>query len=186
MLHDRTGFPCIFKATYMKGFHPLFFLIFSFPVLVKAQSSVQQDEMEGFRWSCSQIGLKDGWADSNRVSCYSIPVARDAGFPGKGKYYLSVAVAHSSNSNKDLPLLYLHGGPGIATLDNLPTYLNSKTWSSLRQKRDLIFFDYRGTGSSEPVLCKGLEDSLFAFSLRDTSAANRKQHEINLSRTCRE
>jgi hypothetical protein len=57
---------------------------------------------------------------------------------------------------------YLHGGPGIATLSNFPRYLKSKTFSKLRQNHALVFFDYRGTGFSEPVLCKTLDSTLLS------------------------
>jgi pimeloyl-ACP methyl ester carboxylesterase len=62
------------------------------------------------------------------------------------------------------PLLYLHGGPGIATLSNFPRYLKSKTYSQLRQDHAVIFFDYRGTGFSEPTLCKTISDTLNVIS----------------------
>jgi pimeloyl-ACP methyl ester carboxylesterase len=73
---------------------------------------------------------------------------------------LAVAVAPALNKVTADPLLYLHGGPGIETLGNLPRYLKTKTFTLLRQDRGMIFFDYRGTGVSTPALCNWLADSV--------------------------
>ena len=115
---------------------------------------------EQYRCACSEIGLDPVWADTNRVSCYTIPVERNHSKPRKENYLLAVAVADALSGTPKEPLLYLHGGPGIATLGNLPRYLKNKTFSLLRRDHDLVFFDYRGTGFSAPALCKSLDDSL--------------------------
>jgi pimeloyl-ACP methyl ester carboxylesterase len=114
--------------------------------------------------NCSKIGIDSIWADTNKVSCYLIPVEKNFSEPRGENYLLAVASAPSLSSSPKESLLYLHGGPGIATLSNLPRYLKSKTFSLLRQDHDLVFFDYRGTGFSEPVLCKTLSYSLEAIS----------------------
>ena len=110
--------------------------------------------------SCNKIGLDAVWADTNKVSCYLIPVERNYTKPRDKKYFLAVATAPALSVSPKEPLLYLHGGPGIATLSNFPRYLKSTTFARLRQDHALIFFDYRGTGFSEPVLCKTLNESL--------------------------
>jgi pimeloyl-ACP methyl ester carboxylesterase len=120
------------------------------------------------------------------VLCLRIPVNKNNNTPTKEKYYLAVAIAKSANVNTEQPLLYLHGGPGIATLGNLPNYLTSATWKLLREKHDLIFFDYRGTGFSEPGLCMDMEDSLSAFSKKHPSSKEIEEYEISLYKKCRE
>ena len=116
--------------------------------------------MSKFSCNCSKIGLDPAWADTNKVSCYLIPVERNFIKPRNENYFLAVATAPALSKSPKEPLLYLHGGPGIATLSNFPRYLRSKTFSLLRQDHALVFFDYRGTGFSEPALCKTLGDSL--------------------------
>jgi pimeloyl-ACP methyl ester carboxylesterase len=93
-----------------------------------------------------------------------IPVERNFVKPRNKTYFLAVATVPALSISPREPLLYLHGGPGIATLSNLTRYLKSRTFSLLRQDHTLIFFDYRGTGFSEPALCKSLGDSLQAIS----------------------
>lgn len=115
-----------------------------------------QQNVNKYNCNCSTIGLDPIWADTNKISCYRIPVERNFLKPGGKKYFLAVATAPAINTLPQEPLLYLHGGPGIATLSNFPRYLKSKTFSQLRENHSLIFFDYRGTGFSEPVLCDNL------------------------------
>ena len=85
------------------------------------------------------------WADSNKVSCYLIPVQRDVANKSAGTFNLAVVMAPALGKTNETPLLYLHGGPGIATLENVPKYLKSKTWDLIRKDRPIVFFDYRGT-----------------------------------------
>ncbi len=113
---------------------------------------------------CKKIGLDKVWAEANDISCYLIPVERNFATPRGETYSLAVAVAPALNATPKEPLLYLHGGPGIATLENMPRYLRSETFSQLRENHALIFFDYRGTGFSEPSFCTTLSLSLWAIS----------------------
>jgi pimeloyl-ACP methyl ester carboxylesterase len=135
--------------------------------------------------SCTKIGLDATWADSNKVSCYLIPVPRDVSNKAAGYFQLAVVMASSLRETNELPLLYLHGGPGIATLENLPKYLKSTTWNQIRQTRSLVFFDYRGTGFSEPNLCPDLGDSLKLMESRNLSPEKIAAYKIELFKKCR-
>ena len=140
-------------------------------------------QSEKHRCPCTDIGFEAKWADSAKIGCFRIPVLRDASKPGSGTFDLAVVIAPSINNAKQEPLLYLHGGPGIATLGNVPKYLKSKTWEMLRQNRPLIFLDYRGTGFSEPDLCPGLMDSLALAGKLPPEKL--QKHKIELFRDCR-
>jgi pimeloyl-ACP methyl ester carboxylesterase len=144
-------------------------------------------QQKNYQCPCSKIGLDTSWASTNKVSCYLIPVKKDnsKSYEG-GIFYLATVVVSSLTSTNEVPLLYLHGGPGMATIENVPKYLLSKTWKEMREKRALIFFDYRGTGFSEPRLCSGMTDSLFVFSKTNSSAKQRKDYEVALYKNCRE
>ena len=50
-------------------------------------------------------------------------------------------------SSAALPLLVVNGGPGLSHAYLLPT----DVWRQLAQKRRVIFYDQRGTGTSRPV-----------------------------------
>jgi pimeloyl-ACP methyl ester carboxylesterase len=117
-------------------------------------------QQNAYECNCVKIGLDSTWADTNRIKCYQVPVERNFSKPRGQHYLLAVAVAPALNKVTSDPLLYLHGGPGIETLGNLPRYLKTKTFTLLRQDRSMIFFDYRGTGTSTPALCNWLSDSV--------------------------
>jgi len=70
-------------------------------------------------------------------------------------------------------------------LENVPRYLQSKTWKLLRQNRGILFFDYRGIGFSEPNLCSGIKDALSQFSIIDSSAEAIQSFKISLYHECR-
>jgi pimeloyl-ACP methyl ester carboxylesterase len=138
------------------------FLILLLQTIIYTNAFGQQATNK-YSCNCSKIGLDTIWADTNKVSCYLVPVERNFKKPRGQKYFLAVASAPALSKSAKEPLLYLHGGPGIATLSNFPRYLRSKTFSRLRENHALVFFDYRGTGFSEPVLCKDLGDSVDAI-----------------------
>ena len=143
-------------------------------------------QQSNFKSPCSKIGLDSLWADTNEISCYLIPVSKNISKTANGKFLLAVAVAPSLKKSNEEPLLYLHGGPGIATLGNVPRYLESKTWKLIREKRSIIFFDYRGTGVSEPNLCAGMEDSLNAFVKTKPTDEAKHVYTTSLYKNCRE
>lgn len=51
------------------------------------------------------------------------------------------------------PVLFIAGGPGQAAT-SLVTFSNT-AYSAVRQQRDLLFIDQRGTGNSNPLSCPG-------------------------------
>jgi pimeloyl-ACP methyl ester carboxylesterase len=146
----------------------------------------QQNERIKFLCDCSKFGLDSIWADSNKVSCFLIPVHKNVAAPDSGKYSLAVVIAKAIHDTKQPPLLYLHGGPGIATIENLKRYLESPTWKLLREQRDLVFFDYRGTGFSDPQLCNYIQDSLATFISTNASSQDISAKENSLYKNCRE
>jgi pimeloyl-ACP methyl ester carboxylesterase len=161
-------------------------IIVLFFVLSFLDAFSQKPKANKYECSCDKVGLNSSWADSNQITCFNIPVNRNSLKPAAGKFYLAVAVATSKNETKELPLLYLHGGPGIATLTNVPSFLKSKAWMQLRQNHSLVFLDYRGTGYSEPGFCDDIEDSIFNFSASHSSSSQQSQYAVALYKDCRE
>lgn len=143
-------------------------------------------QRNSYECNCIKIGLDSTWADTNRIKCYQVPVERNFSKPRGQQYLLAVAVAPALNKVTADPLLYLHGGPGIETLGNLPWYLKTKTFTLLRQDRSMIFFDYRGTGVSAPVLCNWLADSVRQITNAKSPLAERIPQIERRYRQCKE
>ena len=91
--------------------------------------------------------------------------------------WVSVPVWHSAPHGKSIrlwaariravgpaaadPVVYINGGPGIATVESILPYLaESRSLGMVRQQRDILLFDQRGSGRSEQSLCPELASKL--------------------------
>lgn len=145
-----------------------------------------QNGLSPYWCDCLKLGLDSIWADTNKINCYLIPVERNYEKPRNKNYLLAAAVAPALTSNAKEPILYLHGGPGIATLCNLPKYLNLKTFALLREDHPLVFFDYRGTGFSEPSFCPALNDTIKRISNGNPSIIDEIQRSVLAYSNCKQ
>ncbi len=85
------------------------------------------------------------------VECGYLIVPEDRDNDDSPTIRLHVAIARSSAQDPEPdPLIYLSGGPGSFALQWL--YGNLRYYTDIRRDRDVIFFDPRGVGYSEPSL----------------------------------
>lgn len=114
---------------------------------------------------CAFKGVPVEWAAQNRVNCGWLHVAESRGRPHSRRLKLWVAIARADAADKrEAPLLYIHGGPGYATVDYFfPYFPKSETWPAFRKTRDIVYFDQRGTGRSDPAFCPELGVALEAL-----------------------
>src|SRR5690606_30107195 len=111
---------------------------------------------------CAFKDVPAEWAAQHRIDCGWLSVPESRGKPDSRTLRLWVAIARAEAADRrDDPLLYIHGGPGYATVDYFfPYFPQSKTWPAFRRTRDLVFFDQRGTGRSGPAFCEGLDATM--------------------------
>ena len=111
---------------------------------------------------CKFEGVKASWAKKNRVECGWLNVRESRDKPDSRKLKLWVAIARADGADRrEDPILYIQGGPGVATVDYFfPYFPKSKTWPGFRKARDMVFFDQRGTGRSQPAFCPELNATL--------------------------
>lgn len=111
---------------------------------------------------CAFKDVPADWAVRNRVDCGWLHVSESRDKPDSRKLRLWVAIARADTADKRAdPLLYIHGGPGYATVDYFfPNFPKGKTWPGFRKTRDIVFFDQRGTGRSEPAFCPELSKAM--------------------------
>lgn len=84
------------------------------------------------------------------VTCGYLYVPEDRANPQGTQLRLHVAIFHSYASRPEPdPVVYLEGGPGGNVLEMLP--YSFWYFAPILEKRDLIFFDQRGTGYSGPL-----------------------------------
>lgn len=100
---------------------------------------------------------------------------------------LAVAVLRSSSSDPAPdPVVFLSGGPGGSSVEFVPGRARSAFWNRIRQKRDLVFFDQRGTGYSEPEFCSEMEAVFNAVIYRGLSEDQRLAELVSAAAACRE
>ncbi len=92
---------------------------------------------------------------------------------GKLNIQIPVVYIHYSFKTQNAPVLYISGGPGYATgldkkgIKRWLNWVNQTGW-----KRDIVFWDHRGTGLSSPLpTCKNLiKSSIYGLSQNQTAA----------------
>jgi len=96
--------------------------------------------------SCTVNGL------SGDVQCGTVSVAENPARPGSRQVALRVVVARATGSNRSPdPFLLLAGGPGQAASEMGP--FATSAFSGVREHRDLVMIDARGTGKSNSLAC---------------------------------
>jgi len=100
----------------------------------------------------------------SKALCGQLDVAENRQLPlsESNKVSLNLVVLPKfKEQSKELPLLFLAGGPGQAATE-LAGVLNGPL-HNLRQEHDLILIDQRGTGKSSPLLCDAEEIEGLSF-----------------------
>jgi pimeloyl-ACP methyl ester carboxylesterase len=99
------------------------------------------------------------------------------------KIRLAVAVLKSRSANPEPdPVIFLSGGPGSGALYGVANWRNS----SLREHRDLILFDQRGSGYSQPDLrCPEIFSAGAEMERQSLSVDERVAREVEAAADCR-
>lgn len=104
-----------------------------------------------FEEAACSFDLPDGQDPAN-VLCGFIEVLENRDDPDDDDTLrLAVAVLKATGpSPEDDPILYLSGGPGGPSLEGEMQNFGAEFAAPLQSERDLVFYDQRGTGLSEP------------------------------------
>ena len=128
----------------------LLILVFAFAHIGATQGRVPRFELSG-------CDIRGEWMSGVRVECghLIVPEVRDR---RSGRTLrLAVMIIRAAEPGDRPPLVFLHGGPGLnAITSRFP--INAVRWG-LSQQRDVIVYDQRGTGLSEPHLCPEVVES---------------------------
>ncbi len=129
----------------------------------------------------------EGAAGRDDVQCGYLVVAENRDRPDGRTLRLSVAVLKSlSDTPLSDPLVYLSGGPGVPSVKYSIWRLGSLFWTPFREKRDLIFFDQRGTGFSDPEFCPDMNFAFDTSIFRGLSTDEEDTFLVNAVKACRE
>ena len=119
--------------------------------------------------------------------CGYLTVPEDRGDPNSGTIRLHVAVFKTTASDPEPdPVVYLDGGPGGEPLEALMFGLGDR-FEAILETRDLIIFDQRGTGFSEPALvCPAYRELGFDLLEQDLEVDEAIELEYEVLKTCRD
>ena len=92
------------------------------------------------------------WAKNVRLECGALVVAMDREHPDRKQLRLAVAILRPMQRAFEPPLVLLHGGPAGPGGLRADTMALAVRWSTALN-RDLVVYDQRGAGFSEPTLC---------------------------------
>jgi hypothetical protein len=124
-----------------------------------------------------------------QVRCGYLTVPQNRAEPGGKQLRLAVAVARSTSSTpRPDPIVFLTGGPGTPSLQYVPARLSGRLdrglWQQLGEDRDLIFFDPRGVGHSEPRFCPEVTEEFFRLQFLGIDAVERLQRQREVLARC--
>lgn len=151
---------------------------------LSASALVNADDAPRFEPSTCPFEGAEGRDD---VTCGYLVVPENRGNPQSRTLRLAVAVLKSlSKTPEPDPLVYIAGGPGGPSVEYSMARLSSPFWTPFRETRDLVFFDQRGAGFSEPHFCREMEFALYTATFRGMSANEREEFVVNAVSDCKD
>ena len=147
--------------------------------------------------SACRFVLPDDILQGRDVDCYYLTVKEqreqeDSDSTGR-VIRLPIAVFHPpGGASLPDPVIYLSGGPGVSMMEMLRWQFNAMSEPVFATGRELIFFDQRGIGLSQPALdCPGYDRLVLDFLDRKINGREVGEQEITdllleSLRTCRD
>jgi pimeloyl-ACP methyl ester carboxylesterase len=132
-----------------------------------------------------QFDLPAGAVEGRDVKCGTLVVYEEHADPSSPTIQLAVAIipSQAARAAPD-PIVFNQGGPGFGSID---TYLPLLLKSPFRARRDLVLFDQRGTGHSNPALtCPEVIDASSATLDQALTAAQADAEFSTASLLCRD
>lgn len=107
-----------------------------------------------------------------RFRCGDLHVPENRAEPNGRRLRLRVAILKStSRTPRPDPIVFVNGGPGTTTLVRATAFATSPQYAHLLAERDMILYDQRGVGMSEPSICRWLDADMLQLPLRGLSLA---------------
>ncbi len=167
----------------MKG-QVFFFLTIAFVVTISGHDGLSSEPSPTRSGSiklrdCEVPGADEG--KTEKVLCGSYEVFENRAAKSGRRITLKIVVFPATGRDKlPDPVFYIPGGPGSSSTEEAP-YV-AEDFAKIRERRDLVFVDQRGTGGSNPLNCtffdpKDLQSYLGHWNPRDDVRKCRTQLE---------
>jgi pimeloyl-ACP methyl ester carboxylesterase len=109
-------------------------------------------------------------SEGSGFNCVTIRVPRDHGEPEGPTWEVAFAIQRAQSGTRDGVLVIATGGPGtsgIAVADDYASYLDP----GIPERYDLVFFDQRGIGRSQPLQCPEAALAWYATDVLPTASS---------------
>lgn len=123
--------------------------------LLVASAAEAADPASLPRFEAGECPVQGDWAAKVRRDCGWLVVPESRDHAGPRTVRLAVEIMRASEPTGAPPLVVLHGGPGGR--GGIGTMSAGVAASPLRRHRDVVIYDQRGSGFSEPQLCPAYE-----------------------------
>ncbi len=150
------------------------------PPATLTPAAISQTAIEPrFAYESCDMDLPDGQEEGETVICGTLTVLENRASPGEGTIELALAILKSTGADPESdPLIYLAGGPGGPAIEYDMQLFTRDFAFPIQRRRDIVFFDQRGVGRSDPALdCPEVDDVYFddedAFNTALTECADR-------------
>jgi pimeloyl-ACP methyl ester carboxylesterase len=94
------------------------------------------------------------WSREATLECKSLIVPEARGNPKTRTIKLAVVILRARQPDGTPPFVFLHGGPGDSAIQRVRGFVQSKAY----ENRDIVIYDQRAAGYSEPKLCPEFKD----------------------------
>jgi pimeloyl-ACP methyl ester carboxylesterase len=133
-------------------------------------------EFERPRFEGGECVVDGEWARDARRECGWLVVPESRDHPAGKTVRLAVEIFRAREPTGAPPLVLVHGGPGGP--GGIHLYSAGVATSPIARDRDVVIYDQRGAGSSEPKLCAGYDAAVeSASNLREGAEKRRKLDE---------
>src|SRR6266542_2241180 len=154
------------------------------PVAAAPKDSAQQRRLPRFEAAGCPFQRGD-WAPEVKLECGYLVVPENRARPGGRTIRLAVGILRAREASGHPPLVWF-GSTGSALRNSLGRLIEERVNPDpilpLTRNRDLIVFDLRGTGLSEPALCPDFGSGLrpVAADAASLAARQRRRSEVQL------
>lgn len=151
----------------------------TFSALILLFNYAHSEVFAQIQWDQHPLELNDDLEERIQFGYLTVPENYD--LPEGRKIKIAfVVVKATTNASEPDPVIYFEGGWGVPTLQNLSRYTKV---IDIRD-RDVIYFDSRGVGYSEPDMCRDLGIPIFEDLKKDMHHEELYQNHLTRLNSC--